>query len=404
MIIDVTDLTLKTLNFTRQYETSRRRRARVIYENEDVEIEEVEKINENNIIVSAKVNSSYLGQYDVTLKINKDYVREYSCTCEDFYNGYICKHILATTMETIEPHSPSTEEKRKEFLEKKRKEQEERYRLYLMHMEEEHRKREYQAKYSEALTAIGMFKKRKNIYSNEDVKLDSSKDLKELYETTKLEMNLKSNYVPNVQTQIRLEPRIEISRDQELYLSFKIGQTKMYILKDIEELYNAFLNESIIQYGKNLKFVAKEENFEKNSRELLKFILSYAQILKYNEKLNERYYYMRSPMSNKNIRLIDSKIDEFFNKVENIPIIINNYQEGKDEYRLTDKDIGLTLDVKKINNSDDYELMININGYDYVITPQNVYIFYENNIYRINKKEHKNIENILEMFKYNETI
>lgn len=403
MIIDVVDLNLKTLNYHKPYDTARMMRAKTIYRNEDVEITKVEKVDEENFEVSAKVEGSYTERYKVELSIRKEYVEEYSCTCEDFRKGYICKHILATTMETINPHEPSTEEGRDRLLEKRRKEAEERERLYLLRKEEERKKQEYQRKYASALSTIRSFK-RENDLSYSGANVSNQIDLKSLYEETKWEMLEKNKYQPELSTQIKLEPKIEIDRSQKLDVNFKIGKTQMYILKDIEEFYEAFLNETILQYGKKLRFVCKEESFANDSKEVLKFILNYAKMLEYNEKIYEGYYYSLMHSSSKTMKLFDDKVDEFFELLKDKPIIFSNYQTGEQVYKFTDETIKLVLDIKKCDESDDYELAINIQNYDYITTNKSIYVFYENQIFKFDKKQNKKLENVLSMFKYDETI
>ena len=126
MIVEVMDLNFKTLNFRKQYDTARLKRAKAIYNNEEVKVKRVEKIDEENYEVYANVEGSYWQRdYEIRLTIHGNYVEKYSCTCEDFQKGYICKHILATSMEVIKPHKPSTEGWKRKILEQKKKEEEE---------------------------------------------------------------------------------------------------------------------------------------------------------------------------------------------------------------------------------------------------------------------------------------
>lgn len=178
----------------------------------------------------------------------------------------------------------------------------------------------------------------------------------------------------------------------------------MYILKDIDEFCRAFSYENIIEYGKNLKFIAKEENFAEDSRELLKFILDYGQILKYNEKFKERYYYNKNSSSNKTMYIFDARIDKFISVIKDRTIIVYNYQGKFDEYKVTQKNININLDIKKIEENNDYEIMINLNNYEIINTSKKIYIFYNKEIYVIDKKQNKSLENLLEMFENDKSI
>ena len=107
MIIDVIDLEFKTLNFNRRYDPARYRRGTGIYNKGLVEVQNVNKIDEKNYSIEASVEGNY-DTYTTYLEICGNMINKSTCTCEDYYNGNLCKHIIATSMEVIEPHYAST--------------------------------------------------------------------------------------------------------------------------------------------------------------------------------------------------------------------------------------------------------------------------------------------------------
>lgn len=398
MIIDVTDLEFEVLNFPRSYNLERQKRGKRIYYNQGVKIKTVEKINEKNYQVIAQVEGTY-GYYKVELGIENTMIKEYSCTCDDYKNGYICKHIMATSMELIEPHAPNTPEGKRKLLEKRKKELEEAQRLFLLRREEEERRREYQRKYADALKAIDMYKNEgRTIYYNDNEK--NNINIKDLYETTKARMMLRENN-PELATSIKLEPRLDIKDKNTLELSVKMGQTTKYVIKDIVELYDAFSNQETIQYGKKLRFIAKKENFCEEDQKLLAFLLEYAKFIKYNKKLNEdSYYYYRSSDNSKTIKIFEDKLDEFFEIMKGRTINISSNRLEQDTYDVTNDDIGISLKIEK--NKEEYVLKINIEKYDYVASNQYIYLFYNKKVYSLEKN--KELLNILNMFLYNNKI
>ena len=211
MEIDIMDLNIKVLNFEKQYETSRIKHGKEIFYNEGVTITEVEQLNDNKFNIKARVDGKYNTWYQVNLSIQKDTVKKYSCTCEDYKKGYICKHILATSMEAIQPHRPSTAARRNKIAEEERKEREEKQRLYELQLERERKRREYERKYSEALKVLSQFR-RINEVNYYDEKLDSSSDLKKLYQDAQLEKLEKESMVPALSKNLKIEPRVEILR------------------------------------------------------------------------------------------------------------------------------------------------------------------------------------------------
>ena len=122
MIIDVVDLELETLNFIRRYDPARYRRGTTIYNNVLVEIESVDKKDERSYSVEASVEGNF-DTYRTTLEIKGNTIKESTCTCEDYYGGNLCKHIIATSMEVLEPHYASTKEGKKRLEEKKKEEE-----------------------------------------------------------------------------------------------------------------------------------------------------------------------------------------------------------------------------------------------------------------------------------------
>ena len=150
MIIDVMDLELETINLNRSYDNGRNFKAKRIYSNGEVEVEIVEKLEDKQgdvYKITAKVEGNY-DTYTVKLKLQNSMLKECSCTCPDNDKGNLCKHTLATCMETIEPHYASTNEGRKKLFELKRKEQEEIIKELKRKQEEERKKLEYKRKYS----------------------------------------------------------------------------------------------------------------------------------------------------------------------------------------------------------------------------------------------------------------
>lgn len=107
MIIDVVDLKFETLQFNRRYDPVRYRRGTSIYKNRLVTVKKVNKIDEKNYSIEASVQGNY-DIYTTNLEISGNMINKSTCTCEDYYNGNLCKHIIATSMETIDPHYAST--------------------------------------------------------------------------------------------------------------------------------------------------------------------------------------------------------------------------------------------------------------------------------------------------------
>ena len=405
MIIDVVELELETLNFTRRYDPARYRRGTTIYNNGLVEIESVDKKDEGTYLVEASVEGNY-DTYRTTLEIKENTIKQSTCTCEDYYGGNLCKHIIATSMEVIEPHYASTKEGKKRFEEKKREEERKRLEEIRKRQEEERKKREYERKYHSGLRTIESYKQ------NSRQRSTNTLDLAELYEIT---TEMKKKKQGELATSIKLEYNVELGDSETLRLSFKIGQTRMYVLNNIGEFYEAYKNESELCYGKQLRFIPKRENFVEESKEIFDYIIKNAQMMEYREKYSN--YTMLSAL-NKVIYVTGDNIDEFFDINKNKDIVLNSYY-CNEKYEFTNQrlDISCVLTKEKVEipiydywyygngdvkESEEYVLKLNIGEHSTLFSNKKIYIFYQNKIYTMDKE--KNLVKILDMFEKQDKI
>ena len=405
MIIDVMDLDFKTLNFSRTYDPSRYKRGISIYNRGNVNIQEVNKLDDLTYSVRALVDGNF-DTYKTTLKIFKNMITECSCTCEDYNAGNLCKHIIATSLEVIDPHYPSTTEGMKQLLERRKQEEKKRMEELKKQQEEERKKREYESKYYSGLNTIEVFKR--------DFKEDSkiNFNLAELYEQTS---ELKKEKLGELATSIKIEYTAEIVDYNTLKLSFKIGQTRMYVLSNICDFYDAYKDEKEIYYGKHLRFIPKRENFTDDSKELFDYIIKYAEMLEYSNKYGS---YSMNSSANKYIYITEENIDDFFNVNKNREIIIDNYYYGPIKYNFTDQklDIFCILSKESISipqrnywyeepkyvKSEEFVLKLNITNYSVLCSNTKIYVFYKNNIYAMDKSS--NLIKLFNMFKNQDVI
>lgn len=232
MIVDVCDIGLKNIDFTTPFDPIRQRKARVV--------------------------GNYV--YMVNLEIENTMLKKYSCTCPDADEGYKCKHILATCMEILDPHKPSTEKKKEEM----RKAQENL-------KKERQKKRIYNETYYDGLRLL-------NNYSEDMLTFNVSKnentlDINNIYADTIIEDYSKMKNDAILDENIIIEPRIVELGNDCLKVSFKIGTKMMYSLKEINNFATAFRNKKILNLGKKLNFVADAKNFDEKSQKILKPIL-----------------------------------------------------------------------------------------------------------------------------------
>lgn len=402
MIIDVVDLNFKTLQFNKRYDPIRYKRGRGIYNKGLVTVKEVDKNGEEKYLIKADVEGNF-DMYHITLTISGNMIKESKCTCEDHKNGSLCKHIIATSMEIIDPHYASTKEGKKTIEKKKEEEARKKLEEIRIRNEEERRRREYEQKYYRGLQTIESFKR-----SRRELVTNNSFDLLELYEKT---TEIKNKKIGELATSMKLEYYAELENSKTLKLSFKIGQTRMYILNNICDFYEAYQNESELYYGKQLRFIPKRENFTKDSQSIFDYIIKYAEMVDYNNKFGE---YRMSGSFNKEIYITGENIDEFFELDRNKKIFINSYNKNSKEYELTSQKLDIICTMKKERvkiqmrnywyyndnteeESEEYVLKLNITDYAVLFSNSKIYVFYKNKIYKLEKEV--NLIKIFNIFK-----
>ena len=323
--------------------TNRTRKAREYKEEERVEIEDIEYKNPSNFEIRGHVYGNE--EYDTYILIEEGEVEDVTCTCPDYYNHYgVCKHTLAMVLELAE-------EGQKE---------EKNINVQMVSNYDKYRG----------------FKQIVNIFYNEEIEgiEEEESELKE-------------------QGTIKLEPEIFYDKfTGDMKVEFKIGNKKMYKLKNLSEFYTRMLNKELYRYGKKLQFVHTRESFEEESLPLLDFLMKYAEIIKYaNSNSNSNYRFYGNALSENNIILSNSGIDDLFDILKGKKVTLKKeYNETEIEFTEEQPNIEFKLTKEDENN---YEIKPNIEIYKiYIIKEkENKYISNDKKIYRCSKKLKKQI-------------
>lgn len=403
MIIDVIDLKLENLKFKSSFDRGRYNRGESIYNREKVNIEKVEKNDEDSYYIEATVEGTY-DYYETTLTINNNIITDCTCTCQDYFKGNKCKHILATSMEVFEPHDASTREGRKRIEKQRAEEAKKRLELLRQKQEEERKRREYESKYYYGLQTIDLYKPKNSTNSN-----SNTLNISALYQQSLINNNTKKAELAN---SITIEPKLELVGTDTLKLSFKIGQSRMYVLKNIKDFYQAYKQETELDYGKQLRFIPKRENFNEESQKIFDLIIEHAELAEYIQKFNR---YNEYDLSGKEIYISGKKIEETINLLEEPIISAYSYSEGDTEYEFTDEKINIECSLskemverqigfweEKYEETEEYVLRLNISDYNVLFSNDHIYIFYKKKIYKMDKD--KELVKLFNLFNKTEEI
>ncbi len=190
----------------------------------------------------------------------------------------------------------------------------------------------------------------------------------------------------------------------KILVEFKIGKDKYYKIKNIPEFYERIKKNKKYKYENNLEFVHNKENFEKDSKEILEFILKYADIIKYANdagKYIHRYYGKK--LSESTIWLNEKALDEIFEILKGKTVEIKKDGEIT-KIKLIPHEPNIEFYLNKINE-DEFLLTHNINNYNYFLLEGNNYnyIFIDEFIYRVNANFNNSVFKLLNIFKKNYT-
>ena len=202
---------------------------------------------------------------------------------------------------------------------------------------------------------------------------------------------------------IRLEPKIIYDKfSGEIKIEFKIGSTKMYKIKNLSEFYTRMLEKEFYKYGDKLQFVHTREMFEEGSKELLDFLLKYAEIIKYaNSNSNSNYLYYGKALSESNIIVGNSGLDELFDILKGKKVDMQkDYKSSIIEFTEAQPNIEFIL---KQTKEKEYEIVPNIEIFSVAIIKgkKYTYILDDKKIYRCSKEFEKSNLKLLEIFRKN---
>ena len=227
--------------------------------------------DKDNFSISSIVSGNN-DDYEVEIEVKDGDIDIESCECADYRTYYgACKHIVATLMKFEQTKYWDNEAKLEETKNKPRSKNE-------------------QYKYRSFSNLVSSF-------YNEELKILSEDETVMLANKDK----------------IKLETKIEYDKfTNTMKLELRLGNKRMYKIKDLPEFYTRMINNEYFKYGERLEFVHNRENFDEESKPLLDFILRYAEIMKYSNSSDRYGYYSSSSINKAEITLGEGIIDEVY--------------------------------------------------------------------------------------------
>ena len=222
---------------------------------------------------------------------------------------------------------------------------------------------------------------------------------------TFLEVNKKDKQtIESGTSNIKLVPIfLYTDTDKKLKLEFKIGNKQLYKILNLPEFFDRMLNEEEYKYGNTLEFIHKEESFEDSAKPLLKFLMKYAEIIKYTNEANNNYGYYGRNFNVSNIIISNTGLDEIFEILKNKTVIFQT-TKGEEKVQFINEPIDIKFILEKPNDGA-YSLTPNIDVYGYEVFYGKEYSYFlvSNKLYKCSKKTENNDIKLLDIYKRNYT-
>ena len=326
-------------------------KARMCVKQGKVEIKKVIYDNQNNFEVSALVEGTD-DDYATKIKVVDGELEVAKCQCKDYMNRYgACKHIAATLIKLGQTK-------------------------YWDKYDEPQKTRPNANKFAN-------FRKIVTDLYNEELQEINAEELEQLPEEKK----------------IKIEPKIIFDRfDSKLKLEFKIGNTRMYKIKDLSEFYTKMARNEYYKYGDKLEFVHTRENFTKDSQELLDFILRYSEMLKYAENAG-RYSYYGNTLNQTTITLGESSLDEVFDILKGKRVTLDRDRTSS-ELELIEENPDIEFELTKTRD-ENYNIKANKEIYTIQMYQgkKYTYVLEKSKLYRCRKEFVETTIKLVKIFK-----
>ena len=339
-------------------------KARLYVKTGRVEIEKINYNDKNNFELTGSVSGQE--KYRTHISVESGEIIDVTCECQDYQKRYAaCKHIVATMMEFESNDKYLTMIKNSNLVDL-------------------HKILRLDSKYRNFKQIVNEF------YTEEMQEIEQSNEQEK----------------EEIQPKIKIEPKIIYDKyESNLRIEFKIGNQRMYKLKNLAEFYDRMINKEKYKYGNKLEFIHKKEIFVDNDRALLEFILKHSETIRFvNSSVNTSYRYYGKALNEGYILLNNSGIDEIFEILKGQEIAFQKeYKDEKIEFKNENPDLHF---VMKKKGKEEYQIVLNkkidimrdiniINGREYK------YLLIDNTLYRCDKKYEQTTFKLLKMLKDN---
>ena len=185
-----------------------------------------------------------------------------------------------------------------------------------------------------------------------------------------------------------------------LYPITKLFNCK-YKIKNIVSFYDNILARNVVKYGKKIEFMHCIEAFDEPSKGILKFLMKYAEMIKYFNERNSKYF--RTTVADSFIEVSENGMDDLFNSLKGkyVSSIIDN---STIDVKFVDSEPDLKFKMED-ESDDEFRISTDEDIYDYTIIPGIKYVYFlrDDKIYRCSREYSDTVLKLLNVFRINFT-
>lgn len=196
------------------------------------------------------------------------------------------------------------------------------------------------------------------------------------YEIEKVYLNLELNYEFNLSEHYNIE--------EASYLNLRIGEDRLYVVKNMKNFLNALEEEQDIEFGKHFVFSPYKHKFKEEDKEVIDFLM-----LLYEHNKTNGIYNSDNIFKSKNVLLKPFAVKRFFNLMKgrsfNARIMDKNYND----IVIVEEAIPLDMDIQ--GNGENLSLVFNTNDLLLPLTSDGEYFFGFNQIYKLPENQRRKL-------------
>lgn len=203
-------------------------------------------------------------------------------------------------------------------------------------------------------------------------------------------MREKAVYLPKVKAgQVRLEVYMELYGNT-MKVEFKIGITRMYVLKSISKMVAAVRNMETVSYGTQLSFLHCIDAFCEDSRPMVSFLARAMEENKHCYRSAAGYY--ASYLDDREMELNLLNMDEFFEALGEQEFYLHTFEDDTPKWKCIHQAPDFLVTIRKKDTAITVKMELNL-----MVSSRRYFYFFERGIvYRVPREELEEVSDFLE--------